>query len=348
MSEPNGASPQSTLADLFQAIAAGQLPPDQKQAAIERIRAEGLPPMGSREWASYMRLFKTGARKEIPREDLIARLYADSDVPLNQITRALDVSVGDVTTVRRRRDMPAREDMPRWQPGAHILEGEEELLIRNGQAYFRDLTTGKVRAAWPEANEPEPEPEKPDEPEPVPVAAPSEPPLGHTTRGKPRQKRRRPNGFLGEQAEAEIAHLYLDPNVTTAEINETYGIGPGTLYRILRRHGIDTRTQRALRAAKLERVNVERGGHFRLIDGNQTWVPGDVVQQLHLGQAPAAAPPAAPIALAVPMQVTHREWTATVVMTLKVAVTAPSIDEALRQVRETHGQDVEIVQIERA
>jgi hypothetical protein len=91
-----------------------------------------------------------------------------------------------------------------------------------------------------------------------------------------------------------------------------------------------------------------------MIDGKQTWVPGDAVQQLHLGQAPggvAQEPPVQPApaqSLAVPtISVHERAWAITYVTTTTSLVNAPSIDEALRRLREKHGAEVEVVQIQR-
>jgi hypothetical protein len=66
--------------------------------------------------------------------------------------------------------------------------------------------------------------------------------------------------------------------------------------------------------------------------------------------APPAVPqPAAPsAALAVPVHVAERAWSVTYIVQRTELLAAPTIDEALRRLRDEHGQDVDVVGITRA
>jgi len=347
MTKPS-VSKNGKLAGLWDAIREGKLPADQRETAIARIRTEGVPAFGSEERGLYMSLFRGRERNEW-QDNMIARLYSDSDVPVSEIMRGLSVDANEVQTVRKRRHLGTREDTKPFRPSAHMLENEE-LVIDSGQLLFRDGVTGLLRPVWtedPKPPEPEPEPQPaPPAPEPVPV------PVASLEERRAAAGRTRTGRFLlTPEQEAEVVRLYQDRNVPVDEIKKAYGIASGGhMYSILKRHGISPRSPYNKPPEPIG--NVDMTQHLVVVAGPP---PTHEPHQLNLGQAPlieevrgmTKAVEQITAALAVPANVTERAWAITYVATATTLVNAPTLDEAVRKLREKHGADVDIVQIQR-
>lgn len=180
--------------------------------------------------------------------------------------------------------------------------------------------------------------------EPEPEPAPEQP-------GNKRGRRR----AWSPEVRAEIVAAYQDPSVSVSEIQRAYGVAEGTLYRFLKLAGVPVRS-----AAKSE---AGRQGYERY-----------QAAQLHLGQAPGAAieeetptvttptpptsapaptpqPDASPVLALIRNQAyepQQRAWAVTYIVQRTELVAAPSIDEALRIMRERHGDDIDVVQLQRS
>lgn len=334
-----GSVPFSTMEELWEAIRLKQLPEDHREAAIARIKTEGVPKEGTPQRGLYMSLFHRRPH-DAGQDNMIRRLYEDTDVPVNDLLHALGIDANVLASVRRRFKMESRADRVRWHPHGRITENEE-LIIRDDEAYFRDLSEGTLRPVW------EPDYVAEDEPIPEPViremAAESEPEPVATMRWTSRgtlTSRGRPKRLTAED-EAEIIRLYSDPNIPVHEIQTAYSMSPGLLYRVLNDHGVRPRSQ-------WEGSMTDNG------------YQASAVHQLHLGQAPGAATdqptpaqespmPQRAAALAVPsLTIQEREWFITYTVSRTVAVAAPTIDEALRRIRDKQGTDIEVVLIQRS
>jgi len=327
----------ATLAELYEAIRTKQLPKGQELAAIARIRAEGVPPFGTQERGLYLQLFR-GLPPDAEQDALVERLYVDTDVPVHEIQRALGIDGNETNRIRKRRGYPTRDAIQHWNPRGRMFD-DESLVIRDGEAYF-DSPDGTSRRVWPGGwTEPEPIVElEPAAPEPEPAA---EEPVVETPSG-----RRRPPP--SPQTIHEVLRLYEDMSVPVKEIEQAYSLSTSQLYRILEINGIAPRNQRGPRPSAL---NVDQTGRFEMVNGKQTWVPGgnSMTTQLHLGQAPGAqlaVPEPQPLP-APAVSIHEREWAVSFIVTRTSLVSAPTIDEALRKVREKHGADIEIVSTQR-
>lgn len=330
------------LADVWEQLRSGTPTPAERDKMIARIKAAGVPPVNTPERALYMRLFITGQINEW-QDKLIARLYTDSDVPVQEIMRALVVDANAIARVRRRMKLPTREDIRPWRPKGRMND-DDELVIVETEPRFRDTVTGLMRPVWVDEPEPEPEPAAPPEPEPTPE--PEVTPVQPMSARQLAQQGRKYRSYSAEERQ-EILKLYQDPNTPLQEIADTYGMPIKTISSMANRAGVS-----GVRRGRLPRqYNVDQTGYYALIDGKQTWVPGPApIQQLHLGQAPGAQlPPPNGVErqLATIPSVHERTWVlqATVTMVREFEIAAPSVDEALRLAREQHG-DINVTRIE--
>ena len=124
----------SSLAALFTQLRAGTLPEEDKPAARERIRQEGIPPRGTPERAAYMRLYKgesgPNTRKRKPQVarnqepvrrgrrparvltlDEVAeviRLYQDPAMPVGEIRSAYSLTDNRLYRILREHGVPQR------------------------------------------------------------------------------------------------------------------------------------------------------------------------------------------------------------------------------------------------
>lgn len=336
---PSETAQNGTMRDLFESIRNKSLPKDMYSTAIERIRAEGVPPYGTSERSLYLQLFKR-MPPDTELDQLVQRLYVETNVLVRDIEEALKsegVDANFIQRARKRGQIAPREETPDWHP-AVVTSDDEELVVEHRVPYLRNTKTDERRLVFPE---------------PQPEARATR----ITVRGT-KTTRRAPH-FATPEVEAEVLRLYEDVSIPLDEIKKAYSLTNGGLFRILHRHNVVPRSKRPAAS------NVSSAGHYKMVDGVQTWVPGDVVQQLHLGQAPGAGeqlpeqpaePPvssapitvATPITLAVPTVTLHeREWFISYVVTRSLNVSAPSIDEALRKARKHCGEDVEITNIQR-
>lgn len=339
----NGAAEPDTLADLYQLIRTKQLPSDLREDAIARIRREGIPANGTEEKGLYMALFR--GREDHSGADLIARLYEDTDVQVKDIARAMSVDHNEIARVRRRRKLATREDRVPFRPSARIGDNEE-LVIINGEAVFRDLAFGTVRPVWPE----EPKPPQPEpQPEPTPEPAPPQPepepvPVASLEEQRKTAGRSRRTPFTSAEL-TEIMAMYQDESIPLSEICTAYNTNTKSIYGIAHRMGIKGR-----RRGRKPHVNVDMSGHYVMVDGHETWVPGPPTenQQLHLAQAPGAQLATLPPVPHPPVAINERAWAITHVATVVTMVNAASIDEALRQLRLQYGQEVDVVTVQRA
>lgn len=322
--ETNGTLPGGS--ELFALIRNGQLPDDRRAEAIATIQREGVPPMGTPERALYMTLFVRHAEPDNAREALIERLYTDSDAQLVEIYRALDMDQNELDRVRRRRGFGYRQSG--YLPSAR-LDKNEELQIDDGQAYARNKDTGLLRALWSSPLEVKP-------PDPFlrnkgssKVADPS-----LTRRGTPR-KRKAPH-YLDQATEVEVARLYGDPSIPVKEIQRAYNISSGLLFRILERQGTPHRSQ-----GRPVTHNVDQSGHFKLINGKQTWIPGALPAPTPLDIQPlrelasTATPSSEPLALG-PLR-EGVAWRVEYTMQLHQTIIAPTLEEAIARFREANG-----------
>jgi len=345
-----------SLDDVWEQLRAGTPSPEEREEIIARVKAVGVPKEGTPERALYMRLFIRRSEHNEHRQQLIARLYRDSDVPVGEIMKGLAVDANEIARVRRKFDLGTREDMRPYAPSAHIGENEDLIVSGpwgNAVALFRDRDTGVMRPVWdtPEViAEPEPEPVAETIAEPAPIPEPETEPVAAVPVEE--QKRARgPNRYrppLTEAEKQEIIRLFMDPTIPVHEIQTTYNLGNHALYRMLEDAGIKGGRK------GLQHSNVDNAGHFRMIDGHQTWVPGDAVQQLHLGQAEVVVPAPevraqATQQLAVPEVVLNeRAWAVHYIVTRVALVVGGSIDEALRHAREQLGNDIDVIRVERS
>lgn len=298
---------------------------DQEAAKLEiaRIRAEGVPPMGTPGRAEYMRLFtiaQGGYKRDADDLDrMIGRLYAETAIQVKDILSAVGVDGNRLRRVQNKLQMPNRDDMAEWRTGPALAQGEK-LIVINGVPMIQlagSLTTRPVFSDTPTVeSEPEPvedeqaadeqpeqEPEKQREPEPEPTPVAHEPvaPTDNGTEQAPRRRRR----VWTDDVKAEIAGWYADASIPIAEIMQAYGLPSSTLGDIRQQFNLPPRRSHEL-PHRNQFTGPRLAGRFEMIDGKHQWIPGEP-GQLNLGQA-AGAELLEREALVTPQPTTPTQW----------------------------------------
>lgn len=320
------------------------------QIEIDRRRRAGVPRDASR--GSYMTLHRilrdraikaSGVAPAYTNQDLIGRLYADTDIPIQEIVRAAQIHADRLSQIRKRLGIPNREDIRPWRPKGHKIEGDE-LFIEGTQAYFRNPIHG-TRPVWEEAPEvPEPAPEPEPELEAVAVE-----PVAENGRVRIQRKKRH---ILRQEERAEVARLYADPSIPLHEVERAYDISGGGIDRIRIEYGVPKRRDTPGFAP-----THDRKGHFEIVDGRPQWVPdaapqtqewmshesaalvADEVRHAALQPAPQPAPQHPNVA--------ERSWVISYITTRTETLPAPDLEEALRRAREQWGADIDVQEIRR-
>ena len=358
---------------------------EQAAAYVEQIKEAGLVPPPGPGRGRYMLLHKlarggtmTGSKTPTAvtqREQLLARLYIDTDVPVAEIKYAARVAGSGLTQARQRTNTPTREDMFKWNPRGHKLE-DEELVVQGLEAFFRHKTTGQRREIWPAVAE-----------EPV-LALATDPPVSEEVQqqareafeaavaepveAKPAAPNRRKKKHWTPDQRREIATAYNDLSIPYGEITAAWDVTDSSIIRFAADFGVP-----------LRRMKNRPAGRILNIDGKWTWksydeVPDEVaeetpVQQQPLEPAPVPAEPLgrngfAPItaearpveeqfaqevnqlrALAVPPppQIEHA-WYVRFTVTQQGIIGAASFEDVGRRIREQFGEGVEIIMVQRA
>jgi hypothetical protein len=286
---------------------------------VEATSNGAAPPMGTKERAAYMRSFihRKGARYEHWEEDLL-KAYDGGLAPLDSIKEAFGTSNGWIAHLLKTRGVTPRADRPGWsnkpkRPG-----------------HFAWIDGHQLWQPWPAPEGKSQEVLEPEVPQAEAVESVPEP-----EQPEPKERRRFRSARLTPEQEAEVTRLYDDDNVPVSEIQRAYSVGPQIIMKLVHKAGLVPR--------------MKRPGYQRPV----TEVP-------MVAPEPAPAPKEAPVesnvvALVTPPMtylpkahaVIERAWAISYVVTRTQLVTAPSIDEALRRIRESHGADIEVVSVQR-
>lgn len=189
----------------------------------------------------------------------------------------------------------------------------------------------------PESPQEDPEPVSEVESEPEAVTSNGQEPPVTSGNGK----KRGPYRKWTPELKAEIAALYDDPAIPLAEIQREYHVSGGQVDRIRQEYGIQLRSQRpGYQYLK------NKPGRFEEVDGRKEWVTSAPDEEEPVATA-VESNVSAIVLPATVASVTERAWAIGYVVTRVEILAAPSLDEAIRRMREKHGEDIDITSVQR-
>jgi len=301
----------------------------ERQAEVQRRWPNGPPTHGTKEYATWLNLQRTG--RPYPYEDELVRLYTDSDVPVQELFRALRIDQNVLNRALKRRNLPSRMRMEVYRPKIHMLDGEELALLDDGRFVFR--RDGIERPVFTSQPQPEPiaEPEREPEPEGVVIR-----------KIEPTEVRPYRRHTLTREQQAEIIQMYGDHSVPIDEILSAYEITTSVLYRVLERHGVKARRNR-------QRIEAGLSGSRQMFLGEAQGAEVHEEKPVQ-DEAAVAMTDIVPIPPP-PLQSLNgtralKGWHLTFTTTKHVFMSAPDAVQAIQRLVEQEGEDVEVTSVQ--
>jgi hypothetical protein len=348
---------------------------DETDRLVGRLYAETTVPVGvifdvmkidSNRMRRIQRTFNIPNRESMPRDRQLFRPHRGEELALRDgIAVYVDTRTGDEREVfAEETEQPELELEPVVGAVATLAEPAPEPPPMSAEWGTRRGHMAQVNGKWQWVADETPADLVTEVVEMVeqatPVAETAEQPAGTRRRGNGKPKR------FDEATRREIARLYDDVNIPLGEIRDAYGISDATIDRVRREFDISGRVGRPgykrpgrprVQSLVEAKVAEPRESGPEVPQPEPVTVPQPVQQWMAQATAALEADAAAerqnghaevvhPLAVPTPGAPQHA-WFVRFVVTHESVVGAVSIDQALAQVRHEHGEDVEILHVQR-